>query len=60
MAGNNANEFYPLNADNKIEDFLMGKSIGEGNFGKVIVGTHAITGEQVLKIFYLFRSPLKF
>ena len=33
----NANEFY----------FVIGRSLGQGTFGKVRLGTHLITGEKV-------------
>jgi hypothetical protein len=41
-----------------IGDFLLGKTLGEGTFGKVILGTHIPTGEKVTK--YLNRLPSKF
>lgn len=30
---------------------IVGKSIGEGTFGKVKLGTHILTGEKVLVTF---------
>jgi hypothetical protein len=30
--------------------YIMGKSIGEGTFGKVKLGTHILTGERVRKL----------
>jgi len=35
--------------DNKnvIGQFILGKTIGEGTFGKVKIGTHIVTGEKV-------------
>jgi len=55
MAGkpNNCSISFGLNLDNKIENFIMGKPIGEGNFGKVMLGTHVITGEKVIIILIL-------
>jgi len=32
---------------NTIGDFVLGKTLGEGTFGKVKLGTHIITGENV-------------
>jgi 5'-AMP-activated protein kinase catalytic alpha subunit len=31
-----------------IGQFVIGKSLGEGTFGKVKQGTHILTGEKVL------------
>jgi hypothetical protein len=41
---------------NMIGQFLLGKTVGEGTFGKVKIGTHIITGEKVRMIqnFYKF------
>jgi serine/threonine protein kinase len=33
-----------------IGDFSLGKSLGEGTFGKVVLGTHIPTGEKVNKL----------
>ncbi len=35
--------------DNKnvIGQFILGKTVGEGTFGKVKLGTHIVTGERV-------------
>ena len=36
----------------QVGDYLLGKTIGEGTFGKVKLGTHIPTGEKVrLKTF---------
>ena len=35
------------NYKNSIGEFIIGKSLGEGTFGKVILGTHNLTGEKV-------------
>ena len=35
------------NADKTIGQYILGKSIGEGTFGKVKLGTHIITNESV-------------
>ncbi len=32
---------------NTIGDFILGKTLGKGTFGKVKLGTHVITGENV-------------
>jgi serine/threonine protein kinase len=40
----------PAQADNKsrtIGHYVVGKSLGEGTFGKVRLGTHTLTGEKV-------------
>jgi serine/threonine protein kinase len=43
------NELMSKYKDNKnvIGQFLLGKTLGEGTFGKVKIGTHIITGEKV-------------
>jgi serine/threonine protein kinase len=33
----------------QVGDYLLGKTIGEGTFGKVKLGTHIPTGEKVSK-----------
>lgn len=33
----------------KIPNYTLGKTIGEGTFGKVKIGIHNITGEKVIK-----------
>ncbi len=33
--------------EKKIGYYLIGKTIGEGTFGKVKLGTHTLTGERV-------------
>ena len=35
------------NAEKTIGQYILGKSIGEGTFGKVKLGTHIITNESV-------------
>lgn len=35
------------NKEKKIGYYLIGKTIGEGTFGKVKLGTHTLTGERV-------------
>lgn len=32
-----------------IGQFIIGKTLGEGTFGKVKIGTHILTGEKVSK-----------
>ncbi len=32
---------------NAIGHYILGKSLGEGTFGKVKLGTHILTGEKV-------------
>lgn len=41
-----------------IGDYVLGKSIGEGTFGKVKVGTHRPTGEKV-RLDSKFHLPLE-
>ena len=54
---NNLNNSYKikknsLNLEETIGNFILGKSLGKGTFGKVKIGTHKITGEKVaIKIF---------
>jgi serine/threonine protein kinase len=35
---------------NAVGHYILGKTLGEGTFGKVKLGTHILTGEKV--IFY--------
>ena len=49
---NNLNNSYKnkknsLNLEETIGNFIIGKSLGKGTFGKVKIGTHKITGEKV-------------
>ena len=49
---NNLNNSYKikknsLNLEETIGNFILGKSLGKGTFGKVKIGTHKITGEKV-------------
>jgi serine/threonine protein kinase len=37
-----------------IGQFILGEKLGEGTFGKVVLGTHILTGEKVTK-YYLYR-----
>jgi serine/threonine protein kinase len=39
--------YYIGNLNNMSELFSLEKSIGEGTFGKVKLGTHQLTGEKV-------------
>jgi len=45
----------PSNTNNSkkgnIEQYIIGKTIGEGTFGKVKIATHILTGEKVKKNF---------
>ena len=36
-----------FNLEESIGNFLIGKTLGKGTFGKVKIGTHKITGEKV-------------
>ena len=42
--------------DNEIVlgDFVLGKTLGKGTFGKVKLGIHRITGEKVI-LFFLYN-----
>ena len=31
----------------KLENYSLGKQIGQGTFGKVLLGKHVLTGEKV-------------
>ncbi len=33
---------------NAVGHYILGKTLGEGTFGKVKLGTHILTGEKVL------------
>jgi serine/threonine protein kinase len=33
---------------NAVGHYIMGKTLGEGTFGKVKLGTHILTGEKVM------------
>ena len=35
------------NNPNAVGHYILGKSIGQGTFGKVKLGTHILTGEKV-------------
>jgi len=46
----NLNSIAPCpNTEGKkmVGQFILGKSLGQGTFGKVKLGTHSITGEKV-------------
>ena len=47
--------------EQKIGQYLLGKTIGEGTFGKVKLGTHILTGEKVsekfMKVIHSFCLP---
>ena len=36
-------------------DFIIGKTLGKGTFGKVKLGIHRITGEKVIKKIFLYN-----
>ena len=41
--------------------YILGKTLGEGTFGKVKIATHITTGEKVIKYFqYIFIFNLMF
>ena len=52
---NNLNNSYKIkknslnleNLEESIGNFILGKTLGKGTFGKVKIGTHKITGEKV-------------
>ncbi len=55
----NSSHEYCISEQNacNIEDFVFGDTIGKGNFGKVRLATHVLTGEQVItyyKAFFFF------
>jgi hypothetical protein len=39
---------------NQVGQFKLGKTLGQGTFGKVKLGTHIITGEKVLENLKLY------
>lgn len=45
---------------NKIGDYIIGKSIGKGTFGKVKKGVHAKTNEKVTIKYIIYRLLLKY
>ena len=53
---NATNTQQKTNKDKTIGQYQLGKSIGEGTFGKVKLGTHILTGEKVTTkvLFYDF------
>ena len=40
----------------KIGQFILGKTLGKGTFGKVKLGIHQITGEKVNSIIYIYNK----
>ncbi len=34
---------------NAVGHYILGKTLGEGTFGKVKLGTHILTGEKVIR-----------
>jgi len=43
-----------------IGQYKLGKTIGEGTFGKVKIGVHTLTQEKVMRNFQSHRSLSKF
>jgi hypothetical protein len=41
---------------NAVGHYILGKSLGEGTFGKVKLGTHILTGEKVSLFSNLFNQ----
>ena len=37
-----------FNNDNKIDNYIIGKKLGEGTFSKVYIGTHTKTKEKII------------
>jgi serine/threonine protein kinase len=58
-------EYQVKPGEKKIGNYILGKSIGEGTFGKVKLGVHIPTGEKVLLILYVLsfvdcgKDPIK-
>ena len=52
---------YNGNSEKEIlKDFIIGKTLGKGTFGKVKLGIHKITGEKVnILIIFIYRLQLK-
>jgi serine/threonine protein kinase len=42
-----------------IGNYVIGKTLGEGTFGKVRIGTHVHTNEKVTIFLKTLRLPLK-
>lgn len=38
-------------SSNSVGHYILGKSLGQGTFGKVKLGTHILTGEKVMQRF---------
>jgi 5'-AMP-activated protein kinase catalytic alpha subunit len=41
---------------NAVGHYILGKTLGEGTFGKVKLGTHILTGEKVCLIIYKYAN----
>lgn len=39
--------------------FILGKTLGEGTFGKVKIATHITTGEKVKTTLYVYNQKLR-
>ena len=51
------------NNPNAVGHYILGKSLGQGTFGKVKLGTHILTGEKVFNkhhLYFIIRLPLRF
>ena len=44
--------------ERKVGQYILGKSIGEGTFGKVKLGRHILTNEKVSRILAVSRQRL--
>ncbi len=49
-------EYQLKPGEKKIGNYILGKSIGEGTFGKVKLGVHVPTGEKVFLTFIMLSS----
>ena len=45
--------------ERKVGQYILGKSIGEGTFGKVKLGRHILTNEKVSRILAASRQRLR-
>ena len=41
---------------NAVGHYILGKTLGEGTFGKVKLGTHILTGEKVFYNIQVFKN----
>jgi serine/threonine protein kinase len=41
---------------NAVGHYILGKTLGEGTFGKVKLGTHILTGEKVTSLMSLSKN----